>query len=172
MTKLGSDTGKIDFPYLFDMDNRYADGHTHSDIQQCQVSLYRTGDSEFLADITYGDGSESSGNINLPVDLSDDIIAPPKGNKYLPLTIQRTAPIGEEGGDGSPINFFYGYETEREFDWKSNTQGADNTLNAGRPVGKIPSDIKGRYCLYTPVKTADGKKTQEILCYWPCIAPA
>jgi hypothetical protein len=174
MTNLGSNTGKIDWPYELLEDNRYADGRTRSDVQQCSVTVLRTGNSKFQIDIVYGDGTEASSgpNINLPNNNDGYTVNPPADSNYESLRVVRTKAIGS--GDGTPIEFFYGLESkglDRYYAWASDFVGADNTLNTQRP-GNVPSDIKGRYCLWTPVQTIDNEKRQTITCWFPCNAPA
>jgi hypothetical protein len=176
MTQLSpqATTGKIDFPYLPDVDNKYADGATRENILQCTVVVYRTGDSGFLADVEYGDGTFGQGKSVLDKGGDFFVIEPPEDNDYEPLRIQRTAPLGT--GDGSSVAFYYAMDDttitndDLYFDWTSKVSGADDTINRKKP-GEITSDLKGRYCYWTQVDTAKNPPEQTITCYFPCHEP-
>lgn len=166
MTQLPTSTGTIDFPYDRSNDNTYANALTKTNVLQCSVVVYRTGDAKFQADITYGDGTEASGSATLSSDGKAFTANPPVGNKYQPLKITRTEALGT--GDGTPVGFVYAPgNLIFNFQWASNTVGADNTLNLQRP-GDV-QDFPNRYCLWTQV---DGETNEQtITCYFPCIEP-
>jgi hypothetical protein len=173
MTQLSpqATTGKIDFPYLPDIDNKCADGATRRNLLPCRLVVYRTGDSGYLANVVYGDGTAGAGHAQLGNDEDSFVVEPPEGSSYEPLRVQRKAPLGT--GDGSTVLFYYGMDevtitnNNRYFAWTSKSVGADDTMNR-KSAEDVTSDLKGRYCWWTQVDTAQDPPTQIITCYFPC----
>lgn len=166
MTQLGSTTGKIDFPYQYADDNRYADGLSNRDLQQCSLTLRREGDATFEIGITYGNGAVTTAQSELQNDDDDFTVDPPKGSGYEPLVVKRLHPIGT--GDGNPTQFTYSPDAKSiiGISWFSNTVGYDDTMNTKRPEGVV--DYPGRYCYWTQVSD----QVQSIMCYFPCNKPS